>query len=101
MNLNNRKFKTHALVAVLFLLLAASLTGLMYGYWSLVIQPRLYLEAESNAKILAESQARMIASALSTEKDALTQDDIDELTDQVLVFIDPILEQAYFLGLSL
>jgi len=101
MNLNNRKFKTHALVAVLFLLLAASLAGLMYGYWSLVIQPRLYIEAESNAKILAESQSRVIASALSTEKDVLTQEDIDELSDQVLVFIDPMLKQAYFLGISL
>ena len=101
MNLNNRRFKTHALVGVLFLLLAASLAGLMYGYWSLVIQPRLYLEAESNAKILAESQAKMIAASLSTTQDALSQDDIDQLSDQVLVFIDPIQQQPYFLGLSL
>lgn len=101
MNLNNRKFKTHALVAVLFLLLAAGLSGLMYGYWSLVIQPRLYLEAESNAKILAESQAKMIASSLAATQSPLTQADFYELSDQVLIFVDPMLQQPYFLGLTL
>ncbi|NOQ63016.1 MAG: response regulator [Methyloprofundus sp.] len=100
MRLNKRKFKTHALVAVLFLGLALGLTGLMYGYWSLVIQPRLYLEAQSHTKILAEAQARMIANTLSTQS-SVNQASFDELSDQALIFIDPTLQQAYFLGISL
>jgi len=101
MNLNRRHVKTHVLVAILFLFLAVSLEALMYGYWSFVLQPRLYVEAESKAKILAESQAALIASALSTQQSVITQDSFDELSDQVLVFVDPALKRPYFLGVAL
>jgi len=101
MNLKSNKSKTHILVATLFLLLAISLESLMYVYWTFVLDPRLRTEAESNAKILAESQAKIISAALSSRLQAITQEDIDELTDQVLVFIDPELNRPYFLGISL
>jgi len=101
MNLKGHKFNTHILVATLFLLLAISLESLMYVYWSFVLNPRLRVEAESNAKILAESQAKIVATTLSSMQESINQDVINELTDQVLVFIDPELKRPYFLGIAL
>jgi len=97
----SHRTNTHVLVASLFLLLAISLESLMYIYWNFVLDPRLRIEAESNAKILAESQAKIVSTALSSLSDSITQDDIDQLTDQVLVFIDPELKRPYFLGIAL
>jgi two-component system, sensor histidine kinase and response regulator len=106
MNLNSKLFQLNKLsprflVASLFLLLAISLEILMSVYWYYVLNPRLLVEAESNAKILAESQAKIISSELSSISQLLTQNDIDDLNDQVLVFIDPELKRPYFLGISL
>jgi len=106
MNLNFKLFKLNKLsprflVASLFLFLAFSLGILISVYWHYVLNPRLLVEAESNAKILAESQAKIISSQLTSISQLLTQSDIDDLNDQVLVFIDPELERPYFLGISL
>jgi two-component system, sensor histidine kinase and response regulator len=106
MNLNPTLFKTSKLgprflVAMLFIFLAMSLAILTTVYWFYVLNPRLLIEAESNAKILAESQAKIISSVLSSRENGITQDDIDELNDQVLVFIDPELKRPYFLGIAL
>jgi len=98
---NSIKLSPRILVASLFLFLAISLEILMSVYWYYVLNPRLLLEAESNAKIVAESQAKIISNALSSRSQTITQNDIDELSDQVLVFIDPELKRPYFLGISL
>jgi len=101
MNNKTNTINSHIMPTLLFLFLAISLAALMFAYWHSVLQPRLLLEAESQAKFLAESQANTVAGFLSYKKQKISLDDINELSDQILVRIDPELNAPFFLGLSL
>ncbi len=100
--------RAHLIVAGLFLSLAFITEVTLIGYWSFIIQPRLYDEAYSNAKILAESRSQLISQIFtikeyedSLEDHAMLQHEIDTVFDQMMIFADPEFQQAYFLGIEL
>jgi len=56
--------RTLFLVSAIFLLLAATLTGVMAFYWMAVLRPRLQTEAVAQAEMVARSQANTIVGSI-------------------------------------
>jgi diguanylate cyclase (GGDEF)-like protein len=99
-------FRVERNLALIFTLLAIVLSGVMTGYWLLVLEPSLRDEAESRARALAQAQARgiewlfgrdlppgQLVDALETRLDAiiLLKEDQDgqALTHHVRLELDP------------
>jgi two-component system, sensor histidine kinase and response regulator len=69
-------------VTLIFALLMLLVETGLFGYWRLLLQPRLRGEAQTQATVLAQSQAALLSEALSSAPAQLrskTQDTIDQL----------------------
>ena len=91
----------HVTVTVIFVAVALLIEGLLAGYWVLVLQPRLRVEAESQAKILAESQAPVLATALATAPASERQARITETLDRILLLRDETTSTPFFLSVRM
>jgi signal transduction histidine kinase/DNA-binding response OmpR family regulator len=87
------------LVSASFALLAAGLVGLIAGYWTFVLEPRLRQEAGANAVILAQAQQRLLADVLAQEE--VSRQDVLGAIDQLMLLTDPGTERPYFAGMAL
>ncbi|MFN7974752.1 MAG: PAS domain S-box protein [Acidobacteriota bacterium] len=75
-------------VTGVFVVLAIALEGMLAGYWTGVLQPRLHAEAVSQARILAQSQARVLVEALRRADPASRASHVADAMDQILLFKD-------------
>ncbi len=69
----------------MFVVLAAVLQGLMAAYWIGGLKPRLWAEAESNARALAQAQAQALADALSPRGEEIDRVQIERTIDRILL----------------
>ena len=88
-------------VAFAFVLLTLLLEVALYGYWKLALQPRLEYEAAQQAQVLAQSQATLLAGALSQADADARARALAEVVDQLLLLRNPARDQAYFVDLGL
>src|SRR5437764_305045 len=88
-------------VTLAFGILVVGLSGLMGGYWFLQLEPRLRVEAEANARLIADNQAAALVEALSPAKGAIALSDLTAAIDRILLSTDPVSKRPYVLGLSL
>ena len=63
-----RSRQTYFKVSLVFLLLAFCLQLIMWLYWDRTLEPRLRREADSQANVLAHSQAVKLAEVLSLDE---------------------------------
>ena len=85
---NIKTRRTYIYVSIAFLVLALSLQVLMWLYWNRVLEPRLRLEAEYQANVLAHSQSVKLAEALNEENTEKRSQVITETLDEILLFTD-------------
>jgi signal transduction histidine kinase/ActR/RegA family two-component response regulator len=76
-------------LALLFLLLAASLMGLGSLYWVQVLEPRLDADARAAAGAIAQSHARNLADALVAAGRSGEPRLLDDAMDEILVLTEP------------
>ena len=81
-------------VSAAFLLLTLLSGLLMYAYWDRVMEPRLRIEALSQAELLAHAQARPVADALSEVvvrgPGMRRGEGLVDALDEALAFADPV-----------
>ena len=89
-------------ITSLFFVLALCLVGLLAGYWILSLEPRLNLEAETNANALAHSQAQVLTSPLSSKNDdPISVNSVVTAIDEILILTDSSTGLPFVLGVEL
>jgi len=93
--------RSYVKITLLFLMLAFAIESLMLAYWHLILEPRFRIEAEANAQIIAESQGRLIAQSLLSNKGYLQLTNVNDAMDGTLLLKDPLLNEPFFNGISM
>ncbi len=96
-----RSRQTYFKVSLVFLLLAFCLQLIMWLYWDRTLEPRLRREADSQANVLAHSQAVKLAEVLSLDEPGKRLLVLTETLDEVLLFAEPETGTPFFLGIDL
>ena len=91
----------HVLISAFFLLLIASLVVSLSRYWINTLQPRLYSNAETQAQILAQSQAAILTKTLEYGKTETLQANLYQAVQEILITTDPSIGGRMVTGLSL
>ena len=81
-----RARRTYFNISLVFFILAVSLQLMMWVYWERMLEPRLRLEAESQANVLAYSQSFKLASALSLNDADKRRQILQETIAEILLF---------------
>lgn len=84
-----------------FALLALAVAGVTIMYWLVLLQPRLLLAADANAKLLGQSQAVPLAEVLQPRGDRISVNEVATAMDKVLLVTDPTTHQSLIVGLAL
>lgn len=96
-----RSHRNYVIVSLVFVVLASSLQVMIWFYWNRVLEPRLRLEAESQANVLAHSQAARLADALMVDVSTQRLQALNETIDEILLFTGPETNVPLFLGIDL
>ncbi|MEE4378356.1 MAG: ATP-binding protein [Candidatus Competibacteraceae bacterium] len=102
-NIHSRR-QTDRIVSQLtlsFILLAVAVAGLTAVYWFVLLQPRLLVAAEANAKLVARAQAVPLAEVLQPRGDTVSVSQVTAAMDKILLATDPTTGQPFVVGLAL
>ncbi|MEZ5583316.1 MAG: ATP-binding protein [Candidatus Competibacteraceae bacterium] len=84
-----------------FVLLALAVAAVTAIYWFVLLQPRLFIAAEANAKLVAKAQAVSLAEELQPRGDRISVTEVTAAMDKVLLATDPATRQPFVVGLAL
>lgn len=98
---SDSRWRGHLIISLVFLLLLASLLLSLGRYWNNTLQPRLYASAETQAQILAQSQASVLTKAIEHGKPEALAKQLFELIQEILLATDPAIGERMVQGLSL
>ncbi|NJN46323.1 MAG: hypothetical protein HC808_07425 [Candidatus Competibacteraceae bacterium] len=84
-----------------FILLAVAVAGLTAVYWFVLLQPRLLVAAEANAKLVAQAQAVSLAEVLQPRGDKISMIEVATEMDKTLLVVDPATGKPFIVGLTL
>ncbi|MCP5157809.1 MAG: response regulator [Gammaproteobacteria bacterium] len=84
-----------------FILLALAVASVTAIYWFVLLQPRLLLAADANAKLLAQAQAIPLAEVLQPRGDRISVNEVTVAMDKILLATDPATNQPFIVGLAL
>ncbi|MDO3387895.1 ATP-binding protein [Gilvimarinus sp. SDUM040013] len=93
--------KTPLVICIVFLVLITSFVVALNRYWSNSLQPRLYRTAETQATILAESQANLLQQSLSLALASGQPNHLNDTVQEILLVEDPAIGQSIVEGLTL
>lgn len=88
-------------ITSLFFVLVLGLLLLMSGYWIYSLEPRLNVEARTNANALAHSQAQVLTYSLSPANDELNINRVITAIDEILILTDNSTGLPFVLGIKL
>lgn len=94
-------WRSHVLISLVFLLLFASFFISLGRYWQGTLQPRLYLAAETQAKILAQSQAAILMEAIEHSNPEQRAQKLYDAVQEIMIVEDPAIGGRIVIGLSL
>lgn len=84
-----------------FMSLVLAVAGVTAVYWFVLLQPRLFLAADANAKLLAQAQAVPLAEVLQPRGDTISVNEVIAAMDKILLVTDPATGQPLIVGLML
>ncbi|MCB1894330.1 MAG: hypothetical protein H6945_07895 [Zoogloeaceae bacterium] len=99
--LGHPRMRSHLLITAVFVLLFASFVFSLARYWTGSLEPRLYLTAETQARILAQSQAAALLETIEHGAPGLLRDKLFDLMQEILLVEDPATGGRIVLGLDL
>jgi signal transduction histidine kinase/CheY-like chemotaxis protein/HPt (histidine-containing phosphotransfer) domain-containing protein len=88
-------------ITAIFVILAVVLCGVVALYWTVWLEPRLRVEAQSQAEILARSQSNFVSSALRAGEGSDRVRRVIAAIDELLLLRDPRSNTAYFQAIEL
>ncbi len=94
-------WRNHLLISLVFLLLLASFVISLGRYWQNTLKPRLYLAAETQAKILAQSQAAILLEALEHSKAEQRAQKLYDALQEIMIVEDPAIGGRIVMGIAL
>lgn len=89
------------LISVVFLLLLGSLLVSLGRYWSNTLQPRLYASADTQAQILANSQATLLTKVLEQNNPELMAQNLLTVIREILIATDPAIDDRMVRSVAL
>jgi signal transduction histidine kinase/CheY-like chemotaxis protein/HPt (histidine-containing phosphotransfer) domain-containing protein len=89
------------LVSTVFALLAVLLEGGLALYWTMVLAPRLTMEAQQQAQVLAQSQAALLVAALAEADPQRRRERLVQALDELLLLRDAQRDAPFFTGVGL
>jgi signal transduction histidine kinase len=92
---------TQLLISLVFTLLFASFVFSLAHYWHGTLEPRLHLTAETQARILAQSQAAGLAKAIEHSDRGRLGQRLDDLLQEMLIVEDPAIGERIVVGVAL
>ena len=98
-HLERRRLPVGVTVTALFLGLGACMAAFLAYYWFAVLAPQLDANARANASALANSQAQIIADALSGEDPEATHRRLAGIMDEILIAREPTSGEPMFTAL--
>jgi signal transduction histidine kinase/ActR/RegA family two-component response regulator len=90
---------SQAQLGLIFLFLAATLSALAGSYWQLILKPRLFSDAQTQAVLLANSQSWILADTLTEQDPAQLREHMSNVMDEILVLNDPTTGKPVVLGI--
>ncbi len=93
--------KPVVLISAIFLLLAATLAGVMAFYWIAVLRPRLQTEAVAQAEMVARSQTNTIISAIRSADGTQRVRNLVTALDELLLLQDAQTKTPFFRSVEL
>lgn len=91
----------HLLISLVFLLLFAAFFLSIAHYWQTSLKPRLYHAAQTQATMLAQSQAGILADALLHSEPSHRQQKLYDAVQEMLIVEDPAINGRIVIGLKL
>ncbi len=88
-------------ISLVFLMLIASFVLSLTRYWNNTLEPRLYATAETQAHILAQSQAAALVETVDHGQPSRLRQQLYDLMQEILIVKDPATDRRIVLGLSL
>lgn len=95
------RWRGHLLISLVFLLLLTSLLVSLGRYWANTLQPRLYANAETQAQILAQSQATVLVKALEHRAPEELSKTLLQVVQEMLLATDPAINDRMVRGIAL
>lgn len=88
-------------VTLIFIFLAACITGLLGTYWMLGLEPRLRSDAKTHAHALAQSQAVALSYALQPIDGLVDPQNVENAVDEVLILSDENTDLPFIVGMEI
>lgn len=103
MKVENSSSSVRIWISISFFVLAVVLELTMVRYWSNILEPRLRSQAQTNAQLMAQSQAIALADILSLNDltDQLAKTEVQSVFDHLLLVKDPVLDEQFFISIVL
>ncbi|MCB1954423.1 MAG: hypothetical protein KDG55_02035 [Rhodocyclaceae bacterium] len=99
--LQQLRIRPHTVINIVFAMLIASFVLSLTRYWTNTLEPRLYSTAETQASILAQSQATGLVEAIEHGDPERMRQRLFDLLQEALIVKDPATGGRIVLGLSL
>lgn len=103
MKVEYNSYSVRVWITISFVILAIVLELTMARYWSAILEPKLRSQAQTNAQLLAQSQAIAIADVLSQPEltDTEAKQEVQSVFDHLLLIKDPDLDEHFFISIAL
>lgn len=95
------RWRGHLLISLVFLLLLVSLVVSLGRYWVNTLQPRLYANAETQAQILAQTQATLLVRTLEHGQASEMASQVFQIIQEMLLATDPAINDRMVRGITL
>ncbi|NMH66337.1 sensor histidine kinase [Shewanella salipaludis] len=92
---------SQCIISAIFIALLAVLAWSLENYWQHTLKPRLYLAAQTQANVLAQSQSAVIVETLEHSKPEELAGKLRSLIQEMLIVEDPAIGGRYIRGLTL
>ena len=91
----NKDFHVQAIISLVFVAVIVVFLWTLDRYWQNTLRPRLYLAAETQAKILAESQAASLIETLTRTQTENLEAALDDAVQVMLIVEDPSIGERF------
>lgn len=95
------RWRGHLLISAVFLLLLISVVVSLGRYWVNTLQPRLYANAETQANILAQSQAAVLLKTIEHSAQSELPAILFQVVQEMLLATDPAINARMVRGVTL
>lgn len=98
---SNRGLQSQLVIGFFFIALILFFLWSLNRYWQNTLQPRLYLTANTQANILAQSQAKVLLETLDRTASQYLVEEVKDVIQEMLIVEDPSIGGRFIKNISL